>query len=67
LSQQGTDPNKISGLDAEQRSQRTSAKLKNRSQKRPPTEAPLFVPRALAAFALKHADGCFSLRIVDRP
>jgi hypothetical protein len=28
LSQQGTDPNKISGLDAEQRSQRTSAKLR---------------------------------------
>jgi hypothetical protein len=36
-------------------------------RKRPPTEAALLVPGALAAVALKHADGFFSLQVVDRP
>jgi hypothetical protein len=37
------------------------------AQKRPPIEAALLVPGALAAVALKHTDGFFSLRVVDRP
>jgi hypothetical protein len=35
--------------------------------KKLPTEAALLVPGALAAVALKHADGFFNLRVVDRP